>query len=126
MPGHGMQKPALALVRRGDLHDRAVIPVGFAKRAGLVDALIEPFENAAFPAAGCTLGGHAFLRVPAAAVGFPGHLGALADLLQLEIAVTRFFGGIRFILLALDMRSGSEHTSQYCRRVRHPSAGAAI
>src|SRR5439155_14496287 len=87
---------------------------------------IEPFENAAFPAAGCTLGGHAFLRVPAAAVGFPGHLGALADLLQLEIAVTRFFGGIRIILLALDMRSGSEHTSQNCRRVRHQSAGAAI
>src|SRR5207248_5876554 len=83
---HAVEEPAVALGGGGDLDDAAVVPVGRAERAALVDFLVDPVEDRPFPAARLALVADALHHVPALAVHFPRHLGVLADRLQSNIA----------------------------------------
>ena len=56
-----------------------------AKLPSFVDARFDGVEDAAVPLAWFAVAGDAIVRVPAAAVDFPGHAGVAADVVDVEI-----------------------------------------
>ena len=77
-------------------------------------ARIRPSQRQGLPVAA-----DAIARVPAAAVGFPGHSGVAADFGDVQIALARGWFGGKVERLSLDVRPGRQH-----RRQASPVCGA--
>src|SRR5262249_7532606 len=71
--GVSVEEPAVTLVRRRNLDDAAVVPVGVAKRAEFMDAFVDPVEDVTLPLARLALVADALDGVPATAVDLPRH-----------------------------------------------------
>src|ERR1044071_9853851 len=99
-----MEEPAFGLTLAADLDHRAIVPVRLAELARLLKAIDNAAEDSSIPAAWLAVASHAVLRVPAAAIGLPGHLRVAADVIQIDIAGTALLGSVRIVGLALNVR----------------------
>ena len=84
-----MEEPAVRLLRRADLDHGAGVPIGGAEQVGLLDPIDHLGQDPAVPAAGLAGAADALDRVPAPAVGLPGHAGVAAHLGDFHVAVKR-------------------------------------
>src|SRR5262249_43586240 len=114
---HRVQEPALGTGWRRNFDGAAMLPVRLGKVAELVNLLIEPVKDRSFPAGRLALGGNALDRMPALAIGFPGHGRVLADILESEVVLPRLLGRKGIELRSLDVRSGLQHFGKDRRRV---------
>ena len=95
LAGDGVKEPAVALLRRGDLDHAAVVPVGLAELARLVDAIDDARQYLAIPANRLSLASHAVPGVPASPVGLPRHLRLAAHVADVETPGLRGGGLLR-------------------------------
>ena len=130
LAGHGVEEPAEALVRSGDLDHRAVLPIGVGEFAEFVDALVDPVEDRPVPADRLAVGGDAVDRVPAVAVDFPRHGRFGTDALQLDVVRTWGLRGIRVVSGSYRERPRPQDREERLARVRlrdfHDVFGCAL
>src|SRR3990172_5093248 len=107
-----MEEPTVGLLRRGDFDDGAVIPVGRAEFAQLVDSPLDGIENPAVPLARLTVAVDAVARMPAAAIDLPRHLRVAADVVEVVVFLARGFDLCGVVFLPFDERPGGEHRSE--------------
>src|SRR5947209_1104141 len=75
-----MQKPSLAFARRGNFNNGSLAPISIAEIPKLVDLVINPVDNFAFPPRFRSGSSHALGGMPATPIRFPRHAAILPDL----------------------------------------------
>ncbi len=103
-----MKEPTVGFFGGSDFDDRAVVPVGRAEVAEVLDASFDLVEYLAVPATSGAAAADAIVRVSTVAVDFPRHLDVVAQFVDVEIAGTFGLGFYKVVDFAFFAGAGFE------------------